>query len=67
MEDKGKVTKRKTVTSTEVKKRYNDKTYKRYSLTLRLDTDAELIEKIELLISSGKSQSEAVKELLLNK
>lgn len=56
--------KRKTFTSSEVKKRYNDKTYKRYNLTLRLDTDSELIAKLDEIIASGKSQSDAVKELL---
>ena len=56
--------KRKTFTSSEVKKRYNDKTYKRYHLTLRLDTDSELIAKLDEIIASGKSQSDAVKELI---
>ena len=56
--------KRKTFTSSEVKKRYNDKTYRSYHSTLRKDTDAELIRKLDELISSGMSQSEAVKTLL---
>lgn len=38
---------RKTTTSTEVKNRWNAKTYKRYTVNLRLDEDAELIEFVE--------------------
>ena len=38
---------RKTTTSTEVKARWNEKTYKRYQVYLRLEEDAELIEFIE--------------------
>lgn len=34
---------RKTTTSTEVKARWNDKTYKRYQVYLRKDDDADLI------------------------
>jgi len=40
-------TKRKTTTSSAVKRRYNAKTYRVFSASLRLDTDAELIEWIE--------------------
>ena len=56
--------KRKTYTSSAVKKRYNDKTYRSYHLTLRMDSEGELIEKLDALISAGMSQSEAIKTLL---
>lgn len=55
---------RKTKTSVEVKQRYIDKTYKRYLLSLRNDTDAALIAKIEALKASGMSANEAVKYLI---
>jgi len=38
---------RKTTTSTEVKQRWNAKTYKRYTVNLRKDEDAELIKLVE--------------------
>lgn len=38
---------RKTTTSTEVKQRWIDKTYKQYRISLRLEDDAELIEFVE--------------------
>lgn len=38
---------RKTHTSTEVKRRWNDKTYRRYVTYLRYDTDKDLIDWIE--------------------
>ena len=40
---------RKTTTSTEVKNRWNAKTYKRYQVSLRKDEDAELIRAVEKL------------------
>lgn len=39
-------TKRKTVTSYEVKRRYAVKTYKQFTISLRYDEDAELIDYI---------------------
>lgn len=39
--------KRKTTTSSEVKNRYNAKTYKRIAIQLRKDTDTDYIEFIE--------------------
>lgn len=39
--------KRKTVTSYEVKRRYDLKTYKAYGIHLRMDEDAELIRYID--------------------
>ena len=38
---------RKTTTSTEVKNRWNAKTYKRYQISLRKDDDADLITFVE--------------------
>lgn len=38
---------RKTVTSYEVKKRWQDKNYKRYTTNLRYDTDQEIIDFLE--------------------
>ena len=56
--------KRRTHTSSEVKKRYNDKTYQRYQLTLRKTEDADLIERIENEKASGLSTTEAIKKLI---
>ena len=56
--------KRKTYTSNEVKKRYNDKTYQRYQLNLRKIEDADLIERIEKEKASGLSTTEAIKKLI---
>ena len=38
---------RKTTTSTEVKNRWNAKTYKRYQVSLRKEEDADLIQYVE--------------------
>ena len=40
---------RKTTTSTEVKNRWNAKTYQRYTVNLRKDEDADLIAAVERL------------------
>lgn len=40
---------RKTTTSTEVKNRWNAKTYKRYQVSLRKDEDSDLIQFVESL------------------
>lgn len=56
-------TKRKTHTSTEVKKRYNDKTYTRFQISLRKDDDAELIAYIEEQKQNGISVTEIVRNL----
>lgn len=40
---------RKTTTSSEVKQRWKNKTYKAYQVNLRKDEDAELIETVERL------------------
>lgn len=42
-------TPRKTTTSSEVKNRWNAKTYKRFQVSLRKDEDAELIKAVERL------------------
>ena len=39
--------KRKTYTSTAVKKRYHEKTYKQFTVRLRYDADADLIAYVE--------------------
>lgn len=56
-------TKRKTHTSSEVKKRYNDKTYQYYKINLRKDDDAELIQYIEEQKKNGVSPSETFRQL----
>lgn len=55
--------KRKTKTSNEVKKRYEDKAYKKYLLRLRHDTDKELIKYIESEQEKGKQTTEIFREL----
>lgn len=55
--------KRKTVTSSAVKARYNAKTYKRYTFSLRVDSDFELISEIEKAIENGSSPTEFVRSL----
>ena len=59
--------KRKTRTSNEVKKRYNDKTYKQYAMKLRYDTDDPLIQAIEQLKEQGINTTEAIKIALKTK
>lgn len=49
---------RKTTTSTEVKNRWNAKTYKRYTVNLRKDEDADLISLIDEYQKNGGSVSE---------
>ena len=57
---------RKTHTSSAVKMRYNAKTYRKFTLTLRVDNpaDAELIDAIDREIINGRSQSEAIKAIM---
>ena len=55
---------RKTVTSSEVKARWNSKTYKQYSISFRKDTDVDVIERIEAERAKGLSASEAIKNLI---
>ena len=61
--ERGEAMTRKTKTSSEVKKRYNDKTYKQYAIKLRYDTDAELIKRIEDLKAKGLGTTAAIKKL----
>lgn len=56
--------KRKTHTSNEVKARYNAKTYKRYALVLRKDSDQDIIEMIEAERAQGLGTGEAIKKLI---
>lgn len=58
--------KRKTHTSSAVKMRYNAKTYRKFTLTLRMDNpaDAALIDAIDREIVNGRSQSEAIKAIM---
>ncbi len=58
------IEKRKTRTSNEVKQRYRVKTYKQYALSLRYDTDGDLIEQIEAEKKKGHNTSAAIKNLL---
>lgn len=51
-------------TSTEVKQRWINKTYERYAVSLRRDTQTELIELVEQLKADGKSTSEIFSEAL---
>lgn len=55
-------TKRKTPskTSSAVKKRYNDKTYKQFSIALRYDSDAAIIEKL----NSVPSKNDYIRQLI---
>ena len=56
--------KRKTTTSSAVKKRYMDKTYKIYNIKLRLVEDAQIIELIEAEKAKGYQTTEAFRNLL---
>lgn len=56
--------KRKTTTSNEVKKRYNDKTYTQYSIKLRNVEDADIISLIEAEKTKGFQTTEAIKNLI---
>ena len=55
------IAKRKTTTSTEVKRRYNEKTYKRYQVYMRLEDDADTIAYIEREKQNGVNTSEIFK------
>lgn len=56
--------KRKTHTSTEVKAKYNKKTYKNYNVNLRIKEDADIIQKIEIEKEKGASTTEAFRNLI---
>ena len=54
--------KRKTTTSSTVKKRYNSKTYNQYTFSLRKD-DADLISYIENQKAKGLSAADVIRKL----
>lgn len=56
--------KRKTTTSSKVKKRYNDKTYRQYLVSLRVDQDSDLIASIEKLKKDGYSTTDAFRKII---
>lgn len=55
---------RKTTTSTEVKMRWINKTYNRYSINLRKDSDADIIQRIEDNKCKGISPTETIREMI---
>lgn len=55
---------RKTTTSTEVKQRWINATYKRYVVSLRQDTQPDLIELVESLKAAGNGTSEIFADAL---
>ena len=58
----------KTKTSTEVKNRWNAKTYKRYTLSLRHDDDGVIIEYLERhRTPDGKGITDLIKTALMEK
>ena len=59
--------KRKTFTSSAVKKRYNDKTYNAYALKFRKVEDADIINFFETSKANGITPAEAVRQLIRNK
>lgn len=63
MENESK-TKRKTVTSSAVKQRYNKKTYVQYAIKLRKIEDKEIIDLIENEKSKGFGITDAIKNLI---
>lgn len=57
--------KRKPHTSSAVTKRYQEKTYRRYNLMLRYDSDADLIELIDkYMINGHSSPTQAIKSIM---
>ena len=57
--------KRKTYTSSAVKKRWNNKTYTRFTFSLRKVEDAEIIEIINREKENSSGTTEAIKRLIL--
>lgn len=49
-------------TSTEVKNRWKQRNYKQYNVSLRYDSDMDLIEYVEAEKKKGKGTSEIFKE-----
>lgn len=56
--------KRKTTTSSEVKARYNKKTYVQYTVSFRKDTDEDIIEKVEAEKATGLSTADVFRKLI---
>lgn len=56
--------KRKTTTSSEVKMRYNQKAYEKYTLMFRRDDDADIIAAVDALKSQGMSTKQAIAQLI---
>lgn len=56
--------KRKTFTSSAVKKRYNDKTYKKYITSFRIVEDADIIALVEAEKSKGLQTTEIFRNLI---
>lgn len=59
--------KRKTTTSSEVKARYNKKTYVQYTVSFRKDTDEDIIEKVEAEKATGLSTADVFRKLIRKK
>ena len=57
---------RKTTTSTGVKSRYNNKTYRRITVNFRINEDGEILQQIDAITGPGVSPSDAVKQLIYN-
>ena len=58
------IAKRKTVTSSEVKARWNAKTYKAYGIHLRKEEDGDLIEYVEQRKANGDGTTDIFREAL---
>lgn len=56
---------RKTTTSNEVKQRWKDRNYKRFTLNLRYDTDQDLIDYIDAQTALGVGVTETVRKALI--
>ena len=50
--------------ATESKRRWNEKAYIQYTISLKREADADLIERIEAEREKGKSAAEAIKSIL---
>lgn len=64
LEEGKSIAKRKTETSSEVKSRWINANYKRYGVSLRYDTDGDLIEFLESHRDDGKGTTEIFRKAL---
>lgn len=64
MENTGGENMRKTHTSTEVKQRWIDANYQRYSVSFRYDSDREIIEYIKKEKEAGRQTTDIFREAL---